>query len=52
MLLGTFAGRIMKEGKADRKRVVQVLLLVGVALIGASLLWSLQMPIIKRIWDI
>lgn len=50
VLLGTFAGRIMKEGKADRKRVVQVLLLVGVALIGASLLWSLQMPIIKRIW--
>lgn len=50
VMLGTFAGKIMKEGKEDRRRVVQKLLLAGVVLIGISLLWSLQMPIIKRVW--
>ena len=50
VLLGTFAGKIMKEGKENRKRVVQHLLLLGMAFIGISLLWSLQMPIIKRLW--
>lgn len=50
VMLGTFAGSIMKAGKENRKRVVQTLLIIGVALIGTSLLWSLQMPIIKRLW--
>lgn len=50
VMLGTFAGKIMKEGKENRKRVVQVILLVGLILVGISLLWSLQMPIIKRLW--
>lgn len=50
VMLGTFAGKIMKEGKENRKRVVQHLLLLGMALIGISLLWSLQMPVIKRLW--
>lgn len=50
VMLGTFAGKIMKEGKEDRKRVVRNLLLAGAVLIGISLLWSLQMPIIKRVW--
>ena len=49
-MLGTFAGKIMKEGKSNRKKVVQLLLSVGIALIGISLLWSMQMPIIKRLW--
>lgn len=49
VMLGTFAGKIMKEGKSNRKKVVQLLLSVGVALIGISLLWSMQMPIIKLI---
>ena len=40
----------MKEGKANRKKVVQMLLVVGLALVGLALLWSLQMPVIKRIW--
>lgn len=50
VMLGAFAGKIMKEGKADRKKVVRMLLVTGVALVGISLLWSLQMPIIKRLW--
>ena len=50
VMLGAFAGKIMKEGKANRKKVVQMLLVVGLALVGLALLWSLQMPVIKRIW--
>ena len=34
VMLGAFAGKIMKEGKANRKRVVQTLLVVGLALVG------------------
>ncbi len=50
VMLGSFAGRIMREGKDNRKKVVQILFLSGGILIGISLLWSLQMPIIKRLW--
>ena len=44
------AGKIMKEGKANRKKVVQTLSVIGVLLVGLAMLWSLQMPIIKRLW--
>ena len=50
IMLGAFAGKIMKEGKTDRKRVVKILLATGVFLISLALLWSLQMPVIKRLW--
>ena len=50
VMLGAFAGKIMKEGKANRKKVVQILLLIGLLLIGLAELWSLQMPVIKRLW--
>ena len=33
-MLGTFAGKIMKEGKENRKGVVRLLLLLGIVLIG------------------
>ena len=50
VMLGAFAGKIMKEGKTNRKKVVQILLLIGLFLIGMAGLWSLQMPVIKRLW--
>lgn len=50
VMLGAFAGQIIKQGKENGRRVVQMLLIVGMALVVAALLWSLQMPIIKRIW--
>lgn len=50
VMLGAFAGKIMKEGKANRKRVVQILSVIGLALVGLAMLWSLQMPVIKRLW--
>lgn len=51
VMLGTFAGRIMKEGKNNRKKVVYTLSIIGAALVAAALLWSFQMPVIKRIWS-
>lgn len=50
VMLGAFAGKIMKEGKMNRKKVVQVLLLAGLLLVVIAELWSLQMPVIKRLW--
>ncbi len=50
VMLGAFAGKIMKDGKDNRKRVVNMLLLTGALLVLAGCLWSFQMPIIKRIW--
>lgn len=50
VMLGAFAGQIMKEGKNNRKRVVQLLVLIGIVLIVLSGIWSLQMPVIKRLW--
>lgn len=39
-----------ERGQGKSERVVQTLLVVGLALVGLALLWSLQMPVIKRIW--
>lgn len=50
VMLGAFAGKIMKTGKKNQETVVRTLLIIGALLVGISLLWSLQMPIIKRIW--
>lgn len=51
VMLGTFAGRLMKNGSANRKRTALKLLVIGLALTAGGLLWGLQMPIIKRIWS-
>ena len=50
VMLGVFAGRMMKEGTFHRQKVARRLFLVGVALIVAAWAWSFQMPVIKRIW--
>lgn len=46
VLMGTIAGEIIRR----KQRVTSVLCITGVVLIALSLLWSFQMPIIKRIW--
>ena len=50
VMLGTFAGRLMKEGQNNRKKVALNLFIIGLALVAAGWLWSWQMPIIKRLW--
>ncbi len=50
VLLGSFAGYMMKNGK-DKLVVVKYLILTGMLLMSFGLIWSLQMPIIKRIWS-
>lgn len=50
VMLGAFAGKVMKEGRTDRKKVIRILLITGLILIGVAELWSFQMPVIKRLW--
>lgn len=51
VMMGCLAGKLMKDGvKVIPERVFRQLVLLGVICIGLGLLWSIQMPIIKRIW--
>ena len=49
VMLGYFAGTIIKNSAKTSRTAVR-LLLAGAALIAVSMLWHLQMPIIKRLW--
>ena len=51
VMLGVFAGEIICLKKDTPRKVVNWLLIGGIGLIAAALLWSLEMPIIKRIWS-
>lgn len=48
VMLGTFAGTIIRRGG---KNALRNLIAGGTALIAAGLLWSVEMPVIKRIWS-
>ncbi len=48
--LGALAGQLIRRGSSDRSRTAGRLALTGGALVLAGLLWSLEMPIIKRLW--
>lgn len=51
VMLGAFAGAMMRGVEpAMRTRRAAMMALVGVGLIAAGLLWSLEQPIIKRLW--
>lgn len=50
VMLGCFAGQIIRRGRGHNLRTLFLLLGVGIALVAAGWLWSLQIPIIKRIW--
>lgn len=48
--LGALAGQLIRRGGSASWRTSVLLAGIGVLLIGAGLLWSLDMPIVKRIW--
>lgn len=50
VMLGYFAGRLIKNGRAKETRTALTLLAIGVVLVGAGYLWSLHQPVIKRLW--
>lgn len=50
VMTGYFTGEMMRHGTTDKKGVVLRMITVGIGLIAAGLLWSLEMPIIKRLW--
>ncbi|MCB1227802.1 MAG: DUF5009 domain-containing protein [Verrucomicrobiales bacterium] len=49
-LLGILAGRMLKDESILPKRKVAVLVVAGAASVALGLLWSWELPIIKRIW--
>jgi len=50
VISGYFAGYVLK--RSDRTEAkLKMLAIIGVALIAGGLLWSLQMPVIKKIWS-
>jgi predicted acyltransferase len=49
-LFGAFAGRLLKNQRVEPKRKVAWLLAAGAAGVVLGLLWSVQFPLIKRIW--
>ena len=49
-LLGVFAGLLLKNPSVAPDRKVRLLVMWGCAGVVAGLLWSLQFPIIKKIW--
>lgn len=50
VMLGVFAGRIIRAGSNARAKAGALLLIIGVVLVGVGLLSGLAMPIIKRLW--
>jgi predicted acyltransferase len=49
-LFGALAGLLLKNEHVPPRRKVIWLAVAGVAGVGVALLWSLEFPIIKRIW--
>ena len=47
---GYYAGKILQQSTNDTQKL-KMLSLIGIVLIAGGLLWSLQMPLIKKIWS-
>jgi len=50
-LFGILAGCLLKNRKMSPHRKIRWLLVAGAAGVALGLLWSLQFPVIKRIWS-
>ncbi len=49
-LLGVFAGQLLRSDRLDSRRKTRWLIGGGLALLAAGLLWSVQFPLVKKIW--
>lgn len=50
VLSGVFAGHVLKNKLISQKRKTLLLLALGAAMVIVGWLWSIQLPIIKKIW--
>lgn len=50
VMLGAFAGQLIRQGRERPCRTAARLLAMAVALMAAGWLWSFHTPVIKRIW--
>ncbi len=51
VMLGSIAGKLMKDDTARSAKTARKLTIIGATLISIGLLWNLQTPIIKKIWS-
>ncbi len=51
VMLGAFAGQIMKSAGTARVRAAGRLAVIGLALVLTAWLWSYETPVVKRIWS-
>lgn len=49
-MTGVFSGMVLKSKERTQKNKMLTLLVAGVAMIAAALVWNIQLPIIKTIW--
>jgi predicted acyltransferase len=49
-LLGVFAGLLLRHSSVSDKHKVICLIVCGIATCALGWLWSLQLPVIKKIW--
>lgn len=49
-ILGTFAGRLLRDSRFAPPRKVLILFAAGAAAVGLGFLWGLQFPVIKKLW--
>jgi predicted acyltransferase len=50
-LLGILAGRLLRNSAVAMERQSAWLCAAGVALVALGLLWSLEMPVVKKLWS-
>lgn len=50
VMLGVFAGQMIREGKSEPTKSAVKLAMTGLALVAAAWLWSFETPIVKKIW--
>jgi predicted acyltransferase len=49
-LIGVFAGMLLRDAKRNDRTKVAYLAVAGAALVATGWLWSLDFPVIKKIW--
>jgi predicted acyltransferase len=49
-LIGVFAGMLLRDSTRDNRTKVAYLAIAGAAMAAAGWLWSLDFPVIKKIW--
>ncbi len=50
VMTGAFAGQVLKNSTLSPNRKTLTLAITGIAMLGTGWLWSMELPVIKKIW--